>query len=95
MNGKGMTGTQSGAVQESDSAYYERLLQDLFGGGVTVGGVGLGAIGGGTIGGGPGAVAGGTLGAIPGTHVMGNANEPNIQDVWLHQMMQRIRKDLR
>lgn len=88
----GQMGSQSGPVQESDSAYYERLLQNILGGGMTVGGIGLGAIGGGSMGGIPGAMAGGTLGSLPGANVMHNADSPNIQDVWAHKYMQRLRR---
>lgn len=87
----GQQGAQSGPVQESDSAYYERLIQEILGMGVGVGGgtVGMAA---GSAGGPLGTAAGGAFGVAPGAGMMVNANTPNIQDVWAHQLMQKLRR---
>lgn len=88
---RGLQGTQSGSAQESDSAFYERLLQELLGYGIGIGGGAAGM----TIGsaGGPaGTAAGGLVGVAPGAATITNANNPNIQDVWAHQYMQRLRR---
>lgn len=77
-------GAQSGPAQESSSAYLERLLQ--FYGGMGLGGAG--ALGGNSIAG----PIGGAAGMVPGFATMLNAENPNIQDVWAHQLMQAMRK---
>lgn len=80
----GQEGSQSGPAQESQSAEIERLIQALGSYGVsTVGG----AVGFGMGGGLPGAA----VGMMPGAAGLANSVMPNIQDVWAHQMMQKLR----
>lgn len=82
----GGQGTQSGPTQESNSAGWERFLQNAGGYGLSVGGgiAGLAASGGNPVAGG--------LGTIPGLAVSGNSAEYNPQDVWAHQAMQKMRR---
>lgn len=91
---QGKQGTQSGPVEESTSAMVERLLQELMGWGV--GGVG-GAAGmaAGSSMGPAGTFAGGTAGVVPGVAMISNANNPNLQDVTTHQLVQAIRRSAR
>ncbi len=82
-----LRGSQSGPKEESTSAMIERLLQLYGGAGLAGGGGGAGYAVGGPV--------GGVAGATPGMATMMNAGDPNIQDVWLHQMVQAIRRRAR
>ena len=97
---RGAMGTQSGVGDESAGNSLGRITQGLSGMGIGVGGMGLGGMMGfgmgDTLGGLPGgilgAVKGGEIGATPGIGVMENSMSPNPHDVWLNQMVQRMRR---
>lgn len=81
----GMSGTQSGPVQESPSMENARMLQAL---------AGMGLIGGGTAAmfgaAGPLGVMGGQGAAGAGALMLGNSSEPNIRDVYADKLRQQM-----
>lgn len=83
----GMVGTPSGPVEESSSAELERMLQ-------MIGGYGAGSVGG-AVGFGLGSYPGAAVGMAPGLAASINADNPDIQNVWAHQIAQYLRRRAR